>query len=73
MPPGFAHGFYVLSDRADLQLQVHRALRRRSTIGRSGGTIPTSAIDWPLAGAAPPLLSAKDAAAPRLRDAEVFP
>ena len=31
---------------------------------------PAIGIDWPLAGA--PLLSAKDAAAPRLADAEVF-
>ena len=72
VPPGFAHGFYVLSDRADLNYKCtalyaaehDRALRWDD---------PDVAIEWPLAAAAPPLLSAKDAAAPGLRDAEVFP
>ena len=73
IPPGFAHGFYVLSAQADVMLQVHRPLRCASTTARSAGTIRALAIAWPLAGAAPPLLSAKDAAAPGLQDIEAYP
>jgi len=69
IPPGFAHGFLVLSDEADflykctaLYAPEHdRALRWDD---------PALAIDWPLD--RPPLLSAKDAAAPLLADAEGF-
>jgi dTDP-4-dehydrorhamnose 3,5-epimerase len=72
VPPGFAHGFYVLSDRAELiykctalyAAELDRALRWDD---------PELGIEWPLTGAAPPLLSAKDGAAPGLRDAEVYP
>jgi dTDP-4-dehydrorhamnose 3,5-epimerase len=72
VPPGFAHGFYVLSDRADViykctalyAAELDRALRWDD---------PELGIEWPLTDAAPPLLSAKDAAASRLRDAEVYP
>jgi dTDP-4-dehydrorhamnose 3,5-epimerase len=72
IPPGFAHGFYVLSDQADLVYKCtaqyiaehDRALRWDD---------PRLAIDWPLIGAAPPLLSARDAGAPGLDLAEVYP
>lgn len=72
VPPGFAHGFYVLSDRADVIYKctalyapdLDRALRWDD---------PELGIEWPLAGAGVPLLSAKDAAAPVLRDAEAYP
>ncbi len=70
VPPGFAHGFVVLSDSADFLYKctslydpaAERAVRWDD---------PTLAIDWPLDGAAP-LLSAKDAVAPSLAEAEVF-
>ena len=69
IPPGFAHGFLVLSDVADFLYkctapyapQHDRALRWDD---------PALAIRWPLG--TPPLLSAKDAAAPLLADAETF-
>jgi dTDP-4-dehydrorhamnose 3,5-epimerase len=72
VPPGFAHGFYVLSERADViykctalyAAELDRAVRWDD---------PQLGIEWPLTGAAPPLLSAKDAAAPGLPDAEVYP
>jgi dTDP-4-dehydrorhamnose 3,5-epimerase len=72
IPPGFAHGFYVLSDQADLiyKCTTHyiaehdRALRWDD---------PRLAIGWPLIGATPPLLSARDAGAPGLDVAEVYP
>jgi len=34
---------------------------------------PNLAIAWPLDGGSPPLLSAKDAAAPSLQDADAYP
>jgi dTDP-4-dehydrorhamnose 3,5-epimerase len=69
IPPGFAHGFYVLSEVAEFVYRCtdyyapehERALRWDD---------PDLAIDWPVAG--PPVLSARDAAAPLLRDAEVY-
>jgi dTDP-4-dehydrorhamnose 3,5-epimerase len=72
VPPGFAHGFYVLSERADLAYkctrlyapELDRALRWND---------PELGIAWPLAGVDPPLLSAKDAAAAGLADAEWYP
>jgi dTDP-4-dehydrorhamnose 3,5-epimerase len=72
VPPGFAHGYYVLSGHADLiykctvpyAAELDRALRWDD---------PALGIAWPLAAASPPLLSSKDAAAPALRDAEAYP
>ena len=69
VPPGFAHGFLVLSDVADFcykcttlwDQQSDRSLRWND---------PAIGIDWPLTAA--PQLAGKDAAAPLLADAEVF-
>jgi dTDP-4-dehydrorhamnose 3,5-epimerase len=66
IPPGFAHGFLVRSDAADLAYKVtatyapadERAIRWDD---------PDLAIAWPVTG--PPILSARDATAPLLRDA----
>jgi dTDP-4-dehydrorhamnose 3,5-epimerase len=71
VPPGFAHGFYVLSKEADVIYKcsalyasdLDRALRWDD---------PALGIAWPLVGASPPLLSPKDAAAPGLQDAEGY-
>ncbi len=72
VPPGFAHGFVVLSEQADFLYkttdyyapQFERALAWND---------PKVAVDWPLAelGQAP-ALSAKDNAAARWNDAEFF-
>lgn len=70
VPAGFAHGFVTLSEVAEIQYKVtayyaptaERAIRWDD---------PALGIDWCLAGA-PPVLSAKDAAAPVLRDAGTF-
>ncbi len=70
VPPGFAHGFAVLSDTADFLYKcttLYAPAHERSIAWDD----PAIGIDWPLAGATP-LLSAKDAAAPCLADAEVF-
>ena len=71
VPPGFGHGFLVLSESADFLYKTtdywvagyDRAVRWDD---------PALAIDWPLTGVSP-LISPKDATAPRLEDAEVFP
>lgn len=72
IPPGFAHGFYVLSKSADLLYKCttyydpahDRALRWDD---------PDVAINWPLLDGGPPILSAKDASAPLLRNAPTYP
>lgn len=69
VPPGFAHGFVVLSDTAeflykttDYWFQQHERSVRWND--------PQLAIDWGFAGT--PTLAPKDAEAPLLRDAQVF-
>ncbi len=70
IPPGFAHGFLVLSDDAEFLYKTtdYYAPSHERTIAWND---PQTGIAWPLAGA--PLLSAKDQAGVRLKDAEVFP
>jgi dTDP-4-dehydrorhamnose 3,5-epimerase len=70
VPPGFAHGFLVVSEAAEVLYKAtdYYAPEHERTIAWND---PELAIAWPLAG--PPLLSAKDAAGKRLRDAEVYP
>ncbi len=66
VPPGLAHGFLVLSESADFlykttayyEPKAERSLRWDD---------PSLGIQWPDVGA-PPLLAAKDAAAPGLAD-----
>ena len=67
IPPGFAHGFYVLSETADLVYKctapyapAHERIIRWDD--------PDLAIAWPLRGGAP-LVSPKDAAGLAFRDA----
>jgi len=70
IPAGFAHGFLVLSDTAEVLYKVtdfHAPEHERCILWND----PDVAIDWPLSGE--PALSAKDAAGARLRDVEVFP
>ena len=70
IPPGFAHGFLVLSDDAEFLYKTtdYYAPSHERTIAWND---PQTGIAWPLVGA--PLLSAKDQAGVRLKDAEVFP
>jgi len=70
VPPGFAHGFYVTSDSADVLYkctdlyapEFDRTLRWDD---------PDIGVDWPLDGA--PALSPKDQAGLALRDADTYP
>ena len=70
VPPGFAHGFLVVSEAAEVLYKAtdYYAPEHERSIAWND---PDLAIAWPLAGE--PVLSAKDAAGTRLRDAEVYP
>jgi dTDP-4-dehydrorhamnose 3,5-epimerase len=72
IPPGFAHGFYTLSDSADLlyKCSEYYAPDHDRTIRWDD---PELAIEWPLLEGYRPILSAKDATAPRIRDAQTYP
>ncbi|MGD8574264.1 MAG: dTDP-4-dehydrorhamnose 3,5-epimerase [Gammaproteobacteria bacterium] len=62
VPPGYAHGFVVLSEQADVAYRCSAYY----VPGDDGGVIwndPDLAIDWPVSD---PLLSAKDAELPPL-------
>ncbi|MGB5332512.1 MAG: dTDP-4-dehydrorhamnose 3,5-epimerase [Woeseiaceae bacterium] len=71
IPPGFAHGFIVTGESAEMvyrctdyySRQHERTLRWDDT---------DVAIDWPLAGIEQPVLSAKDTAGASLKDADVY-
>lgn len=71
VPPGFAHGFYVLSERADF-LYKCTALYDAADDCSILWNDPAVGIGWPLVQGAAPELSAKDAVAPLLAAAEVF-
>jgi dTDP-4-dehydrorhamnose 3,5-epimerase len=70
IPTGFAHGFCVLSDSADLHYKVTAFYAPEHDRGISWND-PELAIPWPISGE--PKLSPKDTAAPRLKDAPVLP
>lgn len=71
IPPGFAHGFYVLSESADVAYkctelyapEFERTLRWDD---------PEIGIAWPLIDGRRPLLSTRDAAAPGLGETPVY-
>jgi len=69
VPPGFAHGFCALSELADLAYKCTE-LYDGSSDRSLAWNDPDIAIAWPLSS---PLLSPKDARAPRLKDAPVLP
>ena len=71
IPPGFAHGFLVLSDIAAFEYkctdyyapEFERSIRWDD---------PSIGIDWPIGEGEAPLLSARDASAPYLNEAEAY-
>ncbi|QIR36515.1 dTDP-4-dehydrorhamnose 3,5-epimerase [Tolypothrix sp. PCC 7910] len=69
IPPGFAHGFLVLSEYAEFLYKTteYYAPQHERTILWND---PDLAIAWPIA--AEPILSAKDKAGKLFRDAEVY-
>lgn len=69
IPPGFAHGFVVLSEQAEFLYKTtgyYAPQFERSLLWND----PELSIDWPLTGE--PLLSAKDRAGRPLAECEVF-
>ena len=68
VPPGFGHGFVVLSDTAHFLYKCTEEYDASAERGVRWDD-PDLAIDWPLKDV---LVSTKDAALPPLRDAEVF-
>ena len=70
VPEGFAHGFLVLSEAAELLYKTtdYYAPQHERCIRWDD---PDLAIPWPLGGATP-VVSAKDAAGMRLADAPVY-
>ena len=71
VPPGFAHGFLVLSESADFlykTTEYYAPEHERCVLWND----PAIGIEWPLDGGEP-LLSAKDKVGSLLKDAEVYP
>ena len=70
IPPGFAHGFLVLSDVAEVIYKTtdyYCPQGERTLLWND----PDIGINWPLS--APPVLSAKDQVGKTLKEIEVFP
>jgi dTDP-4-dehydrorhamnose 3,5-epimerase len=70
IPPGFAHGFLVLSETADFIYKCTTLWDAESDRGILWND-PEIGIAWPLQGLEPQL-SQRDQAQPRLAEAEVF-
>ncbi|MEW6648494.1 MAG: dTDP-4-dehydrorhamnose 3,5-epimerase [Pseudomonadota bacterium] len=72
VPPGFAHGFYVLSDSADFVYKCTAlyAPEHERCVRWDDAAL---AIAWPLVDGAAPLVSTKDAAGVSFREAECYP
>lgn len=71
VPPGFAHGFYVLSESAELYYKCtdyYCPEHEHSLLWND----PAVGIEWPVSGESP-LLSAKDAAGLVLAEAPHYP
>lgn len=71
VPPGFAHGFYVMSPSADFQYKcsdIYAPDYERSLLWND----PEVGIEWPLVEGVDTQLAEKDAAAVVLSQADVF-
>ena len=69
IPPGFAHGFCVLSEMAQVLYKCTTNYYDRDDEIAISWCDPDLAIEWPIAD---PLVSEKDRNAPRLRDLEAI-
>ncbi len=71
IPPGFAHGFLVLSETAEFEYKCtdYYSPEHERTICWDD---PDIGIDWPLADGQPPILSQKDQAGLPLKEAQVY-
>ena len=71
VPPGFAHGFYVLSKEAEFTYKCadyYAPEHERSILWND----PSIAIGWPIVPNTDPILSQKDKDGKELENAEVF-
>ncbi len=71
VPPGFAHGVYVLSEQAELLYKTsdyYAPQHERSLLWND----PALGIPWPLVDGQPPILSKKDAEGIPLLQAETY-
>lgn len=66
IPPGFAHGFCVLSEEADVEYKCTAPYRPEGEIAIAWDD-PRIGISWPVSD---PVLSRRDASAPRLAEVE---
>jgi dTDP-4-dehydrorhamnose 3,5-epimerase len=71
IPPGFAHGFFVVSERAEFEYKCtdYYSPEHERSIRWDD---PDIGIDWPLTAGEAPVLSEKDAAAPFFKDADYY-
>jgi len=71
IPPGFAHGFYVLSEWAEVVYKAtdfYAPQWERTLLWND----PELGITWPLLAGQPPILSAKDGQGKPLGEADLF-
>lgn len=71
IPPGFAHGFYVVSQWAELAYKAtnYYAPKWERTLLWKDSDL---SINWPLKAGQPPVLSKKDSLGKRLMEAETY-
>ena len=72
VPPGFAHGFLVLSESADFLYKTtdyYAPQHERCLLWND----PAVGVQWPLPEGEQPVLSAKDGLGAALSDAQVYP
>ena len=72
VPPGFAHGFYVLSDTAEFVYKCtdYYAPEHERSIRWDD---PDIGIQWPILPGSPPVLSEKDDQGNSFKNAQVYP
>ena len=71
IPPGFAHGFYVISEWSEIvykATQFYSPEWERTLLWND----PALAIAWPLTGDHPPILSPKDSQGISLAEADLY-
>lgn len=71
MPPGFAHGFYVLTDSADFLYKTTDYYHPQSEVSLAWDD-PAVGVNWPLLDGETPILSSKDAAGLSWNDIPLF-
>lgn len=71
VPPGYGHGFLVLSDTAEFEYKCTEYYAREFERAIRWDD-PDLGIEWPLLDGKQPVLSSKDAGAPFFRDAETY-